>query len=243
MPYSRKSANRKRSSYRPRKRRYTAKRRLNFRTMPLAFPKSKIVKMRYVSEKHYNAGSSFATSSTNVFSANGCFDPDVTGVGHQPLGFDQWMAVYDHYQVIGSKITVQWMPDTTSNQVPAYVGIVLSDSTTAPSAAYSSLEHWLESRQLGMNGRALMNCGIVSGTSLQGFHNPGINKYFSSKKFFRRPANESSLRGDPSSNPSDGAFFIVTAATSGGADPGTINLLVTIDYIVRLTEPKELAQS
>lgn len=232
---------RKRNYRRYRPRYYRRYRR--YRSMPLAFPKSKIAKLRYVSEKSYNAGSSMALSSSNVFSANGCFDPDITGVGHQPLGFDQWMAIYDHFHVIGSKITVQWMPDTANNVVPGYVGIILSDSPVLPSATYTSVEHWLESRQLSLNGRALMNCGVVSGVATQGLHNKGINKYFSSKKFFRRGMNPYTLRGDDASNPPDQAYFIVSAVTAGGTDTGTFNLLVTIDYIVKFTEPRELVQS
>lgn len=33
------------------------------------------------------------------FNLNSCFDPDRTGIGHQPLGFDQWSAFYNRYRV------------------------------------------------------------------------------------------------------------------------------------------------
>lgn len=32
-----------------------------------------------------------------VFQINGPYDPNVTGIGHQPLGFDQLMLMYEHY--------------------------------------------------------------------------------------------------------------------------------------------------
>lgn len=40
----------------------------------------------------------------NNFRGNSLYDPDQTGVGDQPTGFDQWMNFYDHYDVQGSKI-------------------------------------------------------------------------------------------------------------------------------------------
>lgn len=40
------------------------------------------------------------------FSANGLYDPNISGSGHQPTGFDQLMAIYGEYVVIGSTIRV-----------------------------------------------------------------------------------------------------------------------------------------
>jgi len=36
--------------------------------------------------------------STYVFAANGLYDPNITGTGHQPMGFDQLLQFYNHYQ-------------------------------------------------------------------------------------------------------------------------------------------------
>ena len=42
-----------------------------------------------------------------VFRGNSCFDPDQSGIGTQPLGHDQWSALYRRYRVLASKVTVQ----------------------------------------------------------------------------------------------------------------------------------------
>lgn len=42
-----------------------------------------------------------------MFNLNSLFDPDRTGVGHQPLGFDQYSAFYNRYKVFKCKVTVQ----------------------------------------------------------------------------------------------------------------------------------------
>lgn len=46
------------------------------------------------------------TSKLQVFSGNSAYDPDSSGVGSQPLGYDQWAAFYSKYYVAASKIRV-----------------------------------------------------------------------------------------------------------------------------------------
>lgn len=45
-------------------------------------------------------------TAVNTFRANGLFDPDLTGIGHQPRGYDEWMTLYQKYVVKKAKITV-----------------------------------------------------------------------------------------------------------------------------------------
>ncbi len=41
---------------------------------------------------------------TQIFRGNSLFDPDLTGIGHQPRYFDQYAAIYNKYKVYSSKI-------------------------------------------------------------------------------------------------------------------------------------------
>lgn len=41
-----------------------------------------------------------------VYRLNSCFDPDLTGVGGQPAGFDQWKVMYGYYRVVAVRWTV-----------------------------------------------------------------------------------------------------------------------------------------
>lgn len=43
----------------------------------------------------------------HTFRANDLYDPNLTGAGHQPRGFDQLMTLYNKFKVHASKITVQ----------------------------------------------------------------------------------------------------------------------------------------
>lgn len=57
-----------------------------------------------------------------VFNLNSIYDPDRTGVGHQPLGYDQWSAFYNRYRVIGAKVVVQAHNQATCGTTVSIIG-------------------------------------------------------------------------------------------------------------------------
>lgn len=226
-----KLAVRKKRVYRGRKRVYRFRR---MRMLPLAGEnRTKMVRLRYCEEVSLNPSST--SYQGYVFTANGCYDPNVTGVGHQPSGFDQMMEYYDHYRVVGSKITVKFVSTSINNVNPAYVAVQLKDTATV--SAYINASEFLESRQTGTQ---YMITGILSG-----YKNipPKITKVFSARKFFGPDFMDESYKGSASGNPIDGAYYHVMAFCVGNNDPGQLDLQVTIDYICLLTEPKEIVSS
>lgn len=65
--------------------------------------------------KHVYCDTFTLTSSTGgvfgteqVFRLNSLFDPDFTGVGHQPYGRDTLAALYNQYKVLGTLVEVRW---------------------------------------------------------------------------------------------------------------------------------------
>lgn len=165
---------------------------------------------------------------THVFSANGMFDPDVTGVGHQPLGFDEMTAFFDHYTVIGSRIRIDFN-GSDANQT-MLVGIALVDSSTT----LGSPGHYIE------NGSVYGQCGPnISSDGLV------LNMSFSPKVFLGRsnPMSEDDLRGDSASNPVEGAFYHVWAYPYDGVDIAGGYFTLKIEYIAVWTEARRISQS
>lgn len=201
--------------------------------LPLAGnPRCKLARLRYCTVIVVDAP---VGSTTNYnFLANDLYDPDATGAGHQPLGFDQLMAYYDHFTVLGSMISVRVTPSAGSALTPGLMGIALSDNGAAVSSA-SSVSHLLEGRQTGRNVRWIGDRDRMSSDT--------ITKKFSHKHFFCKPSHGSEFKGSASGSPSEKAYYEVFVASINGNDPSAMALTVTIDYIALFSEPKELSQS
>lgn len=199
-----------------------------------AFPNSYTAKLRYVEEVSLNPAAAGIVS--YVFRANDCFDPNLTGVGHQPKGFDELMSRYDHFSVIGSKIVVKYMPNTPQAGNTSYMGVYLSDNGTRVTG-HANVSDLLESRGAGRY--------ITVGDSAFSGRKNKVYNTFSAKKFFRKKEiiGDSLYRGDVATSPTEQAYFEIYSASVGGVDSSAINLLVVIDYLVVFTERKYLGQS
>lgn len=62
--------------------------------------------MRYCQTYQYVTGTAGVFGGGNTYRLNSLYDPDLTGAGHQPYGYDQISALYRRYLVRGVKITI-----------------------------------------------------------------------------------------------------------------------------------------
>jgi hypothetical protein len=191
--------------------------------------KSALIKHRYASYCTINPGAGVTAS--HVLSANGMFDPDITSSGHQPLGFDNFSLFYDHYMVLGAKVTVTAV--NVSTTVPILFGVTLRDSATVTS---SSIDYIKEQGSTGWQ-----YCGNINNS-----RPPKQVKGFSAKKFFTKGdlRDCAELKGSTGGQPAEQAFFhIWTGAANHSSDPATVTFNFIIEYMALWTEPKPLAQS
>lgn len=165
-----------------------------------------------------------------VFSANGMYDPNITGIGHQPIGFDQYMSLYEHFTVIGAKISVVFQ--NTETTYLAWCGIAVRPAATAIVDGQTTME----------NGMCVVKAFDKAGTtnSFGMLTYPlSIGKYMGRKSIL----SEDDFRGTSGANPAEQVYFHVFAFPNNAQDIGQITAHVVIDYIAVFTEPKEVAQS
>lgn len=231
---------RNRKRVRPNRRKFPKKRRRRSRgpttlkVMKKIIPDRTLIKMRYVSDHVLNPVAN--DLATYKFSCNGMYDPDISGTGGQPYGYDQWMAFYNHFTVLGSKISVGFA-SANSDLVTgsALVGIATrANSTTLDPDSQLIREQpntrWRYVRPLNSGQRTT------------------VTSKFSARKFFGKPKggvlSEYDLRGSTTSNPTEEAYWHIFA---GGVIPsydvGNITANVVITYVAMLTEPKEYGSS
>lgn len=74
------------------------------------FPDSITVALPYCAQLNFST-SAAAVLTNQSWSMNSVFDPDYTGGGHQPQGFDEYSALYDSYRVNYVDVEIQAVLD------------------------------------------------------------------------------------------------------------------------------------
>lgn len=76
------------------------------------------------------------TAITYTYSMNGPFDPNTTGAGSQPVGFDPWMLMYQNFRVVRFHAEFTFLNNLATNCV---VGLQPSAANALP----STIAAWL----------------------------------------------------------------------------------------------------
>lgn len=100
-------------------------------------PPSMDVNLKYTDQYQFPTGVPIVLS-TRTFCLNDCFDPNVSGVGAQPTGFDQWTAFYSRWCVTSCFVKLEFMNLSPLNIVetvmyPSQNGAILTTTLDAAS--------------------------------------------------------------------------------------------------------------
>lgn len=163
------------------------------------------------------------------FTANGLYDPNITGIGHQYRGWDELIGLFDHAVVIGISINVKFsFLDATI--VPMNCWVSVRDTSTAASIANDYYESsYTKRKQVTQR----------SNTANITYHlNP--NKWLG----INHPLSSSELKNSATTNPIEQCYFhIGYEAPDGLSDPPVCYLDVSLMARVVFMEPKQVAQS
>lgn len=223
-------ARRRRTKKRPRRRRKTyRRRRRRVPRLKLGFPSHKIVKLRYCAPLNLDAPAGALGSHT--YSMNSVFDPDFSGIGHQPRFFDQWAAIYGRYTVLGAKITVSIIGPTTSS-VGQKLGIQMSGNDTGLTFPNNDVTALLEAPMINAKMRTVHP---------EPSRTKPLSHYWSYRKTMGRlNPTDDVCSAAVTTSPTNRHYAVVFAGTAGVddlANPGPLKCIVTIDYITRFYEP------
>lgn len=216
---------------RTRRYRNNARRTTRYKTIVntgLGFPQRMKMTHRYVTTVGLNSTS--GAIGTYKFACNGLYDPDITGTGHQPMFFDQMAAIYNHYHVIGSKISVQIVPaEDNSITRPCHCAIVLNDDSTA----YTNMD---TIRERAKSQYRLLNPEQARGVTLS-------SKWSAKKTFGGSVIANDELGGDTTSNPLEETQYHIHVQTADLLTTTALYLNVTITYIAIWNEMKDVGGS
>lgn len=85
------------------------------------FPPRRSVILHYDDVQKFTAGSVGVFGTEQIYRLNSLFDPDLTGVGHQPYGFDTLAGIYLNYKVNAVSIELRWTDPLTDGMAAGYL--------------------------------------------------------------------------------------------------------------------------
>lgn len=183
-------------------------------------------------------------SNTWQFCANSLYDPDQTGVGHQPLYFDNFMSVFEKYRVNFCQITVTVINHSV-NTVTADAGVtafqpnyayklfILSDASIGTSEFPGYMNVMTEESGPQLKWRFIA-------PSLVG-KLPKLKHSVSPHQLARKPFKDDSLEGTASAGPTQPAWFYIGVTSADGVtDPPAVYLNVHMKFYAEFFDRKNV---
>lgn len=175
------------------------------------------------------------------FRLNSLHDPDYTGTGHQPMGYDQFTALYQQWWVLSSRVTIDAIFTTDTASI-ASVGVnraqvgffATANDTTLPTTADQMIENH--------------NCRF---RHMTGYMNKArFSESFSHPKFFgvneMQYLADDQFGGSVGSNPVRwivGDLAAITSFSGGDTSVGVVECQVLIEFDVVFSAPLVLSSS
>lgn len=196
----------------------------------LLLPPSRRFRLAYAEkitllEASANVGSSY------FFSLNSLFDPNSSGVGAQPVGFDQLSAMYGQFRVWKVRVRLSFdNPFTTSSAMYSTFATFQPVVPANPSA-------WL-CQPFGISKMVSPLGGASSCVLERSYSIPAVlgltkTQYQSDMDFV----------GTPSGNPTRQAYLMVGAQSTTAGAVGGSNVYVQIEYEAEFSQPQALNMS
>lgn len=190
------------------------------------FPSRTIRKLRY--STNFSLSNAVGAVASYVFAANGLYDPDITGTGHQPMGFDQLMLSYNHYVVTHARILLTFR-NTTSDTVTVAV------TAQANNTPITVIDQILESGLLAMTTLTPK----ATDDSIQLIELRMDVARFLGRRFLE---DDGDTTGSVTTNPLELEYFHVQAWDSAGKAT-LVQVDCVIEYTALFNEPRILTTS
>lgn len=144
------------------------------------------------------------TTAPYVFIVNGLYDPNITGAGHQPTGFDQLIALYERYTVLKCRYRIAIR--NTSTTLPALHGISTTDQVASVTDARAYVESGATQWKLA---------GVQGSGSEISYFSGEIDVAKAQALLWKDMIAEDSYSGSVSANPADGYYLHIWVQSEG----------------------------
>lgn len=190
------------------------------------------VKLVYVQEANLDPG--VGTTSIQLYRLNSLYDPDYSGLGHQPMGFDELMGIYYKYVITGCKYEVILTSTNTTATNTTIVGV----TPTVVATTSNDVTRYAEmpgSKFAMLEGRG----GNVTRARFVG--SLDIPAFFGRTK--KELMADDTYMGDASNNPDQVLYLHVWAGGYSGQDAAAIATFTRLTFTGYVRDPKFMASS
>lgn len=189
------------------------------------------IPQRYICKMKYcETNVSGALNGQYVYNINSVYDPDRTGIGHQPYGFDNLANLYNRYRVIKCGWRIESpLGDTDS---PRSIHAIASNdpSITWGTASYIRENPRCKYITVVPGGTAKTLSGWVTMPSLTG---RTTAQYMADDRY----------QAQVTTSPAEEALLYVFVSNVNGNPLGNIPIQVTLEYTVEFFDVKHVVQS
>jgi len=200
------------------------------------FPPRKGYRLTYEQDGFLTVGTSGLTGSIQKFNLNSLFDPDNTGSGHQPYGYDALQVAYNRYKVSGCLVDLEFYDPQTIDSVMCVYALFnpanISNTIAGVSPATASEKHNAES------------CAVM-GTGSQ---KKKIKFFISMAELFnlsklQYKSDIDNTTADVGANPGSLGTLQLASADPNGGSSGGIRYRMRLTYYCMLYQRKYMSQS
>lgn len=204
----------------------------------LPLPPSWSCKFLYAETFNLTTGVLGIIGSAQLFRLNNIYDPNYTGTGHQPYGFNEISVFYSKYQVMTTKVTLIW--STIGGTADVQTCYMLSTGSNAFSLAGLSVDYATE--QPAVNTGLLSASGSTR-TVEQNVIVPMHKLFGVSKQEYADDSYISQAYGPFEPVAAKTAYISIGVGSPSGVAGEGVTCQVVMEYSVRFMERVTQAQS
>lgn len=195
---------------------------------PLFPARSNNVMLPYYLFGNLNTGGGTVANSY-VLSANGLFDPDITGTGQQPSGFDQMMIAYEHYTVTHAELVVTFR-NLSDSGLDVALGVradvpVVTDVATLMETGHTVSTKLSPATSTGSVKQLRIKVDVASFLGFDDLMDSNVS------------------RGDISNNPAEGVFFHISVFSLSSIPVITAAYEARLEFHAVFSEPRVMTRS
>lgn len=210
---------------------------VNIRQPDFGYPDKIVTNMRYVDTISLTG----ASLASNVFSMNSLFDPDVSGIGHQPMYFDQLCgavgsAPYSRYRVLGAKATISFKMTVAPSAQGAnnYGNVIVGLAGNTVGGLFASDASGLM--------EAANTVYTYLGEKSGGSDVKTLRMTYSPTRDLGVDTGDDSITGQYNTNPS-AMFYVIPWKFDTNASGANVQALVQLEYRVEFYRRNEVSKS